>query len=558
MDIYRVRNELSQGRSIFDLPLRVTFYARVSTGSDEQANSLRNQIAYYTDFIRSNPNWTYVDGYIDEATSGTSVHKRESFLNMIDDAKLDTFDLVITKEISRFSRNTLDSIKYTQELLACGVGVLFQSDNINTLLPDAELRLTIMSSIAQDEVRKISERVKFGFKRAIENGVVLGAGNIWGYKKDNGKLVIDDEQAEIVRNIFELYAINNYGIRTICNWLNERGVKNTKGNNFSFSTIRGILCNPKYMGYYCGNKTTKYDYKLKDVKYLDESEWVMYKDVENVPQIVTEELWYKANAILKERGEKQSAEDRTSYQNKYKYSGKIFCGADGKAFYHTIFRYKSGSKDVWQCKVYGEKGRKGCPTPIVYESEIDKIMLDVHNAIVIDRAKIVHDLVRIYSSLGSDSKIKESMAKIKVQINDIIAKKDKLLDLSIKGHLSDDEFSKRNEQFNDDIRSLELRMQELSVEESKNKDVANTIETLRKLIADELDFSDGLSEGVIETLLDRIEVSGTDKKNEINLKVVLKIFNDEYKYKIMRGKNASFANYEKGCVNTSVCSEVHM
>jgi len=115
------------------------------------------------------------------------------------------FDFIITKEISRFSRNTLDSIKYTQELLQNGVGVFFQADNINTLLPDSELRLTIMSSIAQDEVRKISERVKFGFKRSIEKGVVLGNSKIWGYKKDNGKLIIDKEQAEVVRLIFDLY-----------------------------------------------------------------------------------------------------------------------------------------------------------------------------------------------------------------------------------------------------------------------------------------------------------------------------------------------------------------
>ena len=165
------------------------------------------------------------------------------------------FDFIITKEISRFSRNTLDSIKYTQELLQNGVGVLFQSDNINTLLPDSELRLTIMSSIAQDEVRKISERVKFGFRRAIDNGVVLGNNKIWGYKKDNGKLVIDEEQAEIVRLIFELYATENMGIRSIANELTRIGYLNTEGNPLSFSTIKNILINPKYKGYYCGRKT---------------------------------------------------------------------------------------------------------------------------------------------------------------------------------------------------------------------------------------------------------------------------------------------------------------
>jgi len=366
MDIYKIRNELNQGKSIYDLPLRATFYARVSTGTDEQTHSLKNQIDYYSEFISKNPQWTYVDGYIDEALSGTSVVKRESFLKMIEDAKLDKFDFIITKEISRFSRNTLDSIKYTQELLAAGVGVLFQSDNINTLMPDSELRLTIMSSIAQDEVRKISERVKFGFKRAIDKGVVLGSSNIWGYTKQNGKLVIDEKQAEIVRQIFTMYATQNIGIRGICAWLNEQGLKNNKGNDFSFSTIRGIIANPKYMGYYCGNKTHKYDYKLSDVKVLDESEWVMYKDEENVPPIVSEEIWHKANEILKKRSAKQSAEDKTSYQNKYAYSGKIICTEHNLPFYRAMYRYASGNKEVWQCKEYNSKGKAGCVSPTIY------------------------------------------------------------------------------------------------------------------------------------------------------------------------------------------------
>ena len=301
MDVYMMRNELNKGRSIHDLPLRVTFYARVSTGTDKQNHSLKNQIRYFSDFISKNSMWTYVDGYIDEALSGTSVFKRGSFLKMIEDAKQGRFDFIVTKEISRFSRNTFDSIRFTQELLAAGVGVLFQSDNINTLMPDSELRLTIMSSVAQEEVRRISERVKFGFRRAIEKGVVLGSSNIWGYTKNDGKLVIDEKEAEIVRQVFTLYATQNMGMRAICSWLKRQGHKNSRGNDFSFSTIKGILTNPKYKGYYCGNKTHKYDYKLNDIKYLDESEWVMYKDENSVPPIVSEDIWNKANDVLRER-----------------------------------------------------------------------------------------------------------------------------------------------------------------------------------------------------------------------------------------------------------------
>ena len=207
MDIHTIRM-LLRTKSIYDIPLRVTYYARVSSESDEQLNSLGNQITYYEDLIKRNQNWTFVPGYIDEGISGISTKKRENFNRMIDDAPEDLFDLVITKEISRFARNTLDSIQFTRQLLSHGVGVFFQNDNINTFDEDSELRLSIMSSIAQDELRKLSSRVKFGHQQAIKDGVVLGNSRIFGYVKDNGRLVIDEEQAVMVRELFELYASN--------------------------------------------------------------------------------------------------------------------------------------------------------------------------------------------------------------------------------------------------------------------------------------------------------------------------------------------------------------
>ena len=169
MDIHSIRMTL-RTKSIYDIPLRVTYYARVSSESDEQLNSLGNQITYYEDLIKRNKNWTFVPGYIDEGISGISTRKRENFNRMVDDAGLGLFDLVITKEISRFARNTLDSIQFTRQLLSHGVGVFFQNDNINTFDEDAELRLSIMSSIAQDELRKLSSRVKFGHQGWCSTG----------------------------------------------------------------------------------------------------------------------------------------------------------------------------------------------------------------------------------------------------------------------------------------------------------------------------------------------------------------------------------------------------
>ncbi|WP_278942886.1 recombinase family protein [Anaerotruncus colihominis] len=531
MDLYEIRNALAQGKSIFDLALRVTYYARVSTDKDEQIHSLKAQIDYYTDFIKANPNWTFVPGYIDEGISGTSVAKRESFMQMMDDAQLRKFDFIITKEISRFSRNTVDSIQYTQKLLSYGIGVFFQSDNINTLLPDSELRLTIMSSIAQDEVRKLSERVKFGFKRAIEKGVVLGNDNLWGYRKDNGRLVVVEEEAEIVRKIFEMYATDGVGIRAIAKWLDDHGYKNSKGNPFSFSTIRKIISNPKYKGYYCGGKTHKTDYKLKDIKQLDESEWVMYKDEtgEVVPAIVSEGIWDKANRILSRRSAKMSSEDRTSYQNKYKYSGKLICMEHHAPYYRACYHYKSGDKEVWQCREFSTKGRAGCQSPTVYTTELDEVMRQVADLLIENKAEIIQKMMQVYCKIGEKSSIKTDIAKLETEIKTILQRKDKILDLNINGKLSDEEFQERNRRYNDEVDSLRIRIADLKEQQTKSEDIAESIETLRGIITRELNFEEGMDATLIDRMVDRIEVHKTDEKQRLVLKVFLKVLEDDCK-----------------------------
>ena len=290
-DIHSIRHLLKM-KSIYDIPLRVTYYARVSSESDEQLNPLGNQITYYEDLIKGNKNWTFVPGYIDEGLSGISTRKRENFNRMIEEAAEDKFDLVITKEISRFARNTLDSIQFTRQLLGYGVSVFFQNDNINTLDEDSDLRLSIMSSIAQDELRKLSSRVKFGHAQAIKDGVVLGNNPIFGYQKDNGRLVIDEDEVPMVRELFELYATGEYSMKQIEVIFWNKGYRNSRGNRLSNTTMSNMISNPKYKGYYVGNKVKVIDMFTKNQKFLPPEEWVMFKDEsgEIVPAIVSEEL----------------------------------------------------------------------------------------------------------------------------------------------------------------------------------------------------------------------------------------------------------------------------
>lgn len=300
--IYEIREQLQQGKSIFDLNLRVAYYARVSTEKEEQINSLENQISFFEEYIAKNKHWIKVSGYVDEGISGTTSLKRENFMKMIDDAKNKKFDLIVTKEVSRFSRDTIDSLFYTRKLLSYNVCVYFIADNIITASPDGELRLTIMSSMAQDEVRKISERTKFGFKRAIEKGVVLGTNNIWGYKKDKGKLVIDEAEAPLVKMIFDIYANDRkIGLKKLSNFLMEQGYYNHNGKAIHQNTLKRIIQNPKYKGYYTGGLSTVIDYRSKKRNFNERDKWKIYKDYEKVPPIVSEELWEKANKKLIKR-----------------------------------------------------------------------------------------------------------------------------------------------------------------------------------------------------------------------------------------------------------------
>lgn len=243
MDIHSIRQAL-RTKSIYDIPLRVTFYARVSSESDEQLNSLGNQVSYYEEFIRRNSAWEYVPGYVDEGLSAATTRKREDFHRMVEDGKAGLFDLIITKEITRFARNTLDSILYTRELLGAGVGVFFQNDNINTFDEDSELRLTIMSGIAQDELRKLSSRVKFGHAQAIKKSVVLGNSRIFGYVKDGGRLVIDEGEAPMVRELFELYAAGEHSMKQIETLFWNKGYRNHNGKKLPIPPCRGSSPTP--------------------------------------------------------------------------------------------------------------------------------------------------------------------------------------------------------------------------------------------------------------------------------------------------------------------------
>ena len=527
MDIHDIRQQL-RTKSLYDIPLRVTYYARVSSESDEQLNSLGNQIQYYEDFIRRNAAWTFVPGYIDEGLSGISTKRRENFNRMIDDAAEGTFDLIITKEISRFARNTLDSIQFTRQLLGCGVGVFFQNDNINTFDEDSELRLSIMSSIAQDELRKLSSRVKFGHQQAIKNNVVLGNSRIFGYRKENRRLVIDEEQAPMVRELFELYATDQYSMKQIEALFWEKGYRNLNGKKIAHTTMSNMISNPKYKGYYVGNKVKVVDMFTKKQKFLPPEEWVMFKDEtgEIVPAIVSEELWDQANAILRRRSD--DVKNRQGVCNHANLlTGKLVCTCCGTAYYRRESQDRQGHKNSkWVCSGKIKNGADSCASFPIYEDEIKPLLLDLFRDTEASAEALIEEYVEMYRSLDRGGKLGSQIAALHKKLATVEQKRMKLLTFNAQGKLDDADFLAMNKQCSAEAKTLQAQLDELTAQQESAGNMKQQLDTIRTVLRNaQKDAAKGvITKEFVARYIDKIFVT---PEEDGSLRLDIKIFTGE-------------------------------
>ena len=434
-----------------------------------------------------------------------------------------------SKEVTRFARNTLDSISYTQKLLDNDVGVYFQSDNINTIMPDAELRLTIMASVAQDEVRKLSERVKFGFSRSIEKKRVLGNNNIFGYRKDNTKLVIHEEEAKMIRELFEIYSGGEMGFYKISEYFKQKGYKGKNGTPISSQTLRRIIRNPKYKGYYRTGTVKVVDYKLHKAQKMPKEEWKVFECKENIPAIVSEELWEKCNNIL----EKKSAsclnrvENKDVFKSRYAFSGLIYCkehdGEENMPGYNRISGAKRSNKPAWACSRYITYGLKECESPIIQESELIEILKVVLNKFLSNKEEIIEDLLNKYKKYNFTKDFETEIANIESNINGIQTKKDKLLELTIKNLLSDEEFYKRNEGLNQEIQREQEKIKELKEEKENLSSIEDNMKQIKGALEKEIKIDENI-EDLIKLLVDKIYVSKINEdRKHIKLEIYFKI-----------------------------------
>ncbi len=452
---------MNQERKIVDVRKRVAAYCRVSTDHEDQANSFESQQRYFRQYIERNPDWELYEIFADEGISGTNTKKRSEFKRMIACAKEGDFDLIITKEISRFARNTLDSIYYTRDLKKHGVGVIFMNDNINTLDGDAELRLAIMSSIAQEESRKTSERVKWGQKRRMEQGVVFGR-SMLGYDVKDGKMTVNEDGAKIVRLIFHKFANENKGTHVIARELREAGITPMRVKEWSNTVILRVIRNEKYCGDLVQKKTFTPDFLSHEKKYnRGEEEFVIIKD--HHEPIVSRELFEKANRILDEKSLTQ--EGKAKHSNRYPFSGKIKCGCCGSSYVARYKNRKNGTRyKAWRCYKSATQGSPhtdkagnplGCSNPSIRNEDAVHIMYLVTRSLQLEEKKITANLLSVIQSVLSVNTNYSHIEKLKEQIQTVEDKRTQLIDLCISGAITKQEFITKREACDKEISELQ-------------------------------------------------------------------------------------------------------
>ena len=396
---------------------RVAGYARVSTDSEEQATSYEAQVDYYTTYIKSREDWEFVKVYTDEGISATNTNRRDGFNQMVQDALDGKIDLIITKSVSRFARNTVDSLTTVRKLKEKGVEIFFEKENIWTLDAKGELLITIMSSLAQEESRSISENTTWGIRKKFADGKVsLAYSNFLGYDKGpNGEFIINEEQAKVVRFIYKMF-LEGYSHYAIANKLTEMGIPTPTGKEkWWCSTVLNILTNEKYKGDALLQKEYTTDFLTKKKK-KNEGEIPQYYVEGHHEAIISPETFDLVKAEILKRNKIEGP-----YSGNSIYYAKIRCGNCGGIFgakvWHSNDKYR---RVVYQCNNKYKKKGCSCKTPHLYEEQIKSTFVSAFNKLMEDKDELVGNMETVIQTICSTSDLEKRLEEVRTEIPLII------------------------------------------------------------------------------------------------------------------------------------------
>ena len=534
------RDISNRNRSHLQKGLRVAPYCRVSTDSEDQLNSYKSQVEYYEKLVNEKEEWNLIDVYADEAITGTQTKNRLSFQKLISDCMNGDIDMIITKSITRFARNTVDTLKYVRMLKERGVAVFFEAENINTLTMNGELLLTILSSVAQQEVENISNNVKKGLKMKMSRGELTGNPECLGYDYDREKrvLYINEDEAIVVRYIFNRY-IEGAGGKAIGRELESLGFKTKRGNSkWHESTVLGIIKNEKYKGDVLQGKTFTLD-PISKRRLINFGEEDQFYSKGHHQAIISEEVFEKAQAIRDKRGVPrglhQKGDPRKKFSRQYAFSSLLECGFCGSLLSRR--NWHSGTKHgkiVWQCITFIRDGKKACPnSKAIPEVALEGAFVEGYNQLCHSNEDILEVFLKKVEEAISEVNVEKEFNKISNELNGLNRKMKNLVDMRLEDKIDKEIYSVKYDELANRINELSEEKEVLELSTQNESGLKKRLAEFRKLLQRDQVLKE-FDRNVFESIVEKV-VIGEEEDGVINPYRLVFV----YKTGLTEGKDAN-------------------
>ena len=521
---------------VLNRKLRVAAYARVSTTGAEQLNSYESQKKYYYEKINENPEWEFVNIYADEGISGTTDYKRAGFMKMIQDALAGKMDLILTKSISRFGRNSFDVIKNVRLLRENNVAILFEEDNINTMdTKTSEMLLTTLSAVAQQESENISEHVKLGLRMKMNRGELIGFTKCYGYEYDSASenFKIIEEEAEVVKFIFDQYCAG-HGANGIAKMLTQQGIKTPKGRKtWCDSTIRGILRNEKYKGDVLQGKTYTSD-PISHKRYKNMGEADKYYIANHHEPIIDEKQFEFVQEILKENcGARVNGRRTGNVGRKFAFSSRIRCGFCGNSYVRrTVAGKNRGKIPSWSCMSFAKNGKTACKeSKTIREEMIKEAFVDSYKLLCANKEFATDEFLKVMKQTMSKNDRSKELEKLNKEYKEVKAKKNKLLDLLLEDRIAQEDYEEKVDKCNTRLETLENKIEQLNLLSEDRESIEDGLKKIKEILSTK-DIMEEFDQEVFNALIDYVIVGGYDENGVKDQYLIRFILKREFDYSV--------------------------
>ena len=506
-----VRDVRMVGKPVEITRKRVAAYVRVSTDGEEQLQSFRSQKQYYQDKISQNKDWALVGIYADEGITGTKTKNRDNFLKMVEDSMNGMIDIILTKSISRFSRNLLDTLTYVRMLKDRGITIIFEKENINTSTMEGEMQLALLASLSQNEVESISQNVKMGVRMKMQRGEMMGFNGCLGYDyhPEDKSITVNESEAEIVIFIFDRY-IEGYGAYTIAKELTKLGKLNKKGEvKWTDSGVRGILKNEKYKGDLMQGKTYTLD-PISKRRLDNRGEQAKYYVKDHHEAIVSEEVWDKAQEICRSRYKVNSnvvEGTRTKFARKFAFSSMCECGFCGtnltRRSHHQDTQHK---KPVWKCRTASNKGIENCPnSKSIDESIIENAFVEMFRLLAENFDDVLESVLASVEETFSTDGTAEKLKRVNKEITTLEKRRNKLTDMMLDDKITKEAYDEKYDEICKKLAKAESERQLYSEGVATQTSVAKRMKEIRSQLAN-AEIMDGFDRLVFESIVEKVIV----------------------------------------------------